>query len=703
MWKFSPAVMLAAAILCSAAAPRIVAAQTTNPTADPPVATTAPTGEPAANIAPAEAPRLEPPATTPPATIRPAKSPSVTTPPTPKLLAPEGRRPSTGAAVDTTDEPRESWQPELSGATLGWFAAIVILTLTFRLHPRLSLRNLDAVVLAILAIAMSMRADNTPLGISPNSWTLQQLSFAVLGLGAAYFALRGAALLFTRTIPRLEPSLAPSAMFVLLIAGLAICVQQIATAPLSQGSRDALIGGIVLNETGKLPYGDAAPNDANGPLVYLAHAGALRVLPLEFDTPDTDAVRANWSNREQWLSADWSQSTRGSAARLANAVVFVLFLLGVYAVSTRLHSPAFGLQAVILLCVFPGVIECLARPEIMMPAMLLTWAAYAALLSGFASFLAMILVIFAGLSWGWGFLAVPVLLLHFFRRGALSALGAILGAGGGIALAVYALLALVQPSLPRADGLLALEGVHATHAAVRSADGDIVIGTSNASTTPSTSIRGLIWRFVAAQDTTIVPAPIENVHVNGDVTPGQVHFSRLSASGEAREQLTRIYRQQVAIVGGSASTWAVIRTFGEALWHRPTPQAAAVPSAWTLWFGPETPTTRERICCLFPLLSIILVLGLGLLLVVRDRTRPHHLIGALLFITAIAWLAHRSGVGADSIWIMPFVLALWAINAESIGGTIRREPSPALNPNPRPKAPLPPIKMGPTPRITVET
>ena len=55
-------------------------------------------------------------------------------------------------------------------------------------------------------------------------------------------------------------------------------------------------------------------------------------------------------------------------------------------------------------CVFPGSLECLPRPEIMLPSFLLTWTIVFALLPFVGGALATLCLVLAGVAWPWAWL-----------------------------------------------------------------------------------------------------------------------------------------------------------------------------------------------------------------------------------------------------------------------------------------------------------
>ena len=260
--------------------------------------------------------------------------------------------------------------PPLDGAALTWFAIIVILALSIQLKPLWCQRNLDALVLAGTCLLLAMRADlaSVSLGSWDSGHTGQWWSYLLLSVAAGYWLLRGFCCLTSKTIRRYECNVSESALLILVLAGLAIGVGQLATAPLSVGSRDGIVGGLCVAETGKLPYGNVAGHGSGSPLLYLVHAGAVELRPPQTGWTDDDVlVPLEWEERDTWLVGQWWRVGDFAAARIVNAVVFVLFLLALHTIGRRLHSVGLGLTMVTIFCVLPATAECIPRPEIMLP------------------------------------------------------------------------------------------------------------------------------------------------------------------------------------------------------------------------------------------------------------------------------------------------------------------------------------------------
>lgn len=560
--------------------------------------------------------------------------------------------------------------PDLSLPTLAWFGAIVVLALTLRSRPALSVRNIDGIVLAATCALLAFR----PLSGTDPADSAAWWAALLLALAALYWLLRGFGLLLTRAGPVAVELVPRSVLAVFLLAGLALCVHRLVTTPLSEVAETGVLGGEIVAETGRLPYGNPPAADYQSPLVYLLHAGVIRALPAGGDTAGTLV----------------------HAARLSGAVLLALMVLGLLIVGRRLHSPAAGLLMVTLFCVSPGALESLSRPDSLIPAVLLVWTLVFALLPVFGGLLATACLVLAGVAWPWAWLGLPVLLAYFLRRG-WAALGSLLGLAGGVALLVFGLLQLVQPALPRETGALATAGLRPTYAARQADDGTVLIDRRDVEgeEVPSSAFSRRLWRALITNDATLVRSPraVDGVRIDfgNDVDAQQITYWRVSPAPRAAPALQATYREALAQAPAQQRLLANARTVLEATWlaeQRPAPPAR---STWDLWGTAPGDWARR----LVKLAVVLLVLWLAVAVLLGRRNRPRHLVGGLLVVAAATLLASAPGPANNLVWLLAAVLPLWALRPDA--------PS-ALVPQAVAAVPAEPAVLlgAPEPRVTVE-
>jgi hypothetical protein len=591
--------------------------------------------------------------------------------------------------------------PNLEWPTLCWFAAVVLLALTIHLRPLTTLRNLDSLVLAGTCLLLGLRdtAGSPPRG----AYTWHAWAYAGLTVVAIYWLVRGIGLLLS-TRAGLHADLASSGTrLVLLIVALVLCIQRIATAPLSAGSRDGIVGGLCTAASGKLPYGDAPEFASRSPLMYLLHAGAVRAIPPTLRPADEGVGRPmTWENRAWWLAEPWTTTADLTAARLVNAVLFILLLIGLGVIGTRWQTPGSAWTVLAIFCIFPGTLECLAHPDLMLPAVLFTWTLALALLPGIGGLLATLCLVLAGVAWPWAWLGLPVLLAHFWRRG-WQALGSTVGLLAGAAACVFGLGWLVRPALPRADGALALAGLRPSYTA-RLADHDtLVIDRRSAATQESavSPLTGQLWRFLVESES----APLKSagqgagalkVNWPNGTDEGTVLYRDVYVAPAALPVLQPPYRDAVAQMPDGTRLLVAARTVLEATWMPAHAEPPAVVGAWQLWGGPAPMSSRwVLIRRIVKAVVLVLVLWTALAVFVGRRVQPRHLLATLLIIASGTLLASTSGAATNWVWLLPLVTALWAVHEPVL-------PAPARPAPPRSMPPPPPPIEAP-PRITIET
>jgi len=634
-------------------------------------------------LAASSAPQENPPATTASAT-RPASAPTVTG----LRHVGAGDAPVIGPPAwwERLYVPRGFW-PDLAWPTLAWFGAAAILALMLRLKPLLSLRNLDALVLTATCLLLALRAVGTT-GASAKE-AAPQLAYVGLTVTAGYWLLRGVWLVLAKQTPRGQTPVAGGPLCVLLLAGLALCIHQVAAGPISPGARDGIVGGVFMAEKGKLPYGDALGHDSRSPLLYLLHAGAVKVVEPCTTVGQPEVVRPmTWADRSEWLQGNWWEQADLAPARLVYALLFIGTLAGIYVIGRRLHSVAMSWTLAAVFCVFPGTLECLPRPEIMLPAMLLTWTIALALLPA-GSLLATLCLVLAGLAWPWAWLGLPVLVAYFARRG-WQAAGSVVGLLSGVAACVMGIATLVQPALPRADGALAMAGMTPSFEARPGDDGTIVVKRWQPVAADRPWSRWL-WRVLVESESLTV-RPTGTIDWPNGVEAGEKLFRALQATGDALPPLQADYRRAVRELSPVRQGVVALRTLLETTWVPAQAPPTTTAGAWELWGGPPPMDWRWVLARRIVKGAIgLLMIWATLAIFIGRRNQPRHLVGALLAVSSGVLLASESGAVTNLVWLLPAVLALWAVDETP------QEPAPLA-----PTVEDAPLEPEPPPRITAE-
>ena len=380
-----------------------------------------------------------------------------------------------------------------------------------------------------------------------------------------------------------------------------------------------------------------------------------------------------------------------TAVRLANALLLVLLLSALAGIGHRMHSVALGQMLVVVACIFPGVLECLARPEIMLPTVLLAWSIAFVTVPGVGGLLSVLALVLAGLAWPWAWLALPVMLAYFFRRG-WQALGATIGLVGGAAAAVVGITALVAPALPRADGALREAGMTPPYAARLSDDGTPVIEHRRPSETIEPMfIKKRIWRPLLNRDELRLDSASMQPALPNGVDARAVRYRDVVATGEAREVLQDDYRAALAQEPQVARMCASLRTVLEATWKPEVKPTAPVVGVWDLWAAEQPGGQWTLIRRVAKIVVGLLALLVALVLIRGQRPQVHQLIGGLLVVCAATLVISMPGAATNWVWLMPAALAALAANSGAPAAKLETRASER-----------PPLDLGPAPRITVE-
>jgi hypothetical protein len=573
---------------------------------------------------------------------------------------------------------------------MAWFAAVVILALSVRPRQFFTVRTLDAIVLAGICLLMLYRGDVVSKcgGTTAQWWAYFGLTIAV-----CYWVVRGFMLVLqTQAIP-LAGKLPAGSTLVLFLAAFALCLHQIATAPLSESSRDGLVGGLYVVDTGQLPYGEDPLVTRHSPVMALLHAGACRLTPPAL--PDRSSERMipmAWSNRADWETESWADDADVTAARLVNGTLFLLLLAGVLTVGQRLFSAECGLEMAALLCAFPGTLECINDPSVLAPAALIAIATALTLLPRFGGLLGTFAFVFAGIAWPWAWLGVPIALAYAFRRG-LQALGGIVGFAAGVAVVGVGINGLVQPTLPRPFGALRVAGQPAPYAASLDDTQQLVIErrTAQAEATDDRAATGFLWRALLAADTAAIRVSGETdvtlpTSLPADLAEQRILFRELSVRHDAQNRVQEEYRQAVARLPAPAQCAVRLRTAVEAVWLPVAARATVSPTPWALWSKGEDDVASRWITIrrAAKVVAVLLSLAAALAVFLHPRPRARQVAGALLATVAAVMLAASHGAAAHLILLAPVALMAWAAYDRD---TLTRAPElqvePPAEPEPR--------------------
>ncbi|TWT42387.1 hypothetical protein RAS1_35180 [Phycisphaerae bacterium RAS1] len=635
----------------------------------------APAATAPASAAAKPAPHAEPPPAAPATAQPPANLPAADPPlglPASPPVSPEGRRDGSLLAFN------------LDGPAATWLAAIAALVLLLRTSPWRTIRNLDALVLAGMCLLIPLR-DNTVTGpVEGQVW--QPWAYLLLSIACAYWMLRGFSLLRSRFVEPHECNVAAGGMLVLVLVGLVFGFQRIATAPVSAASEDGVIGGLTLLDTGKLPYGEIEGADGRAPLLYAVHAGALRVFP-----------NAPQQARSVTATPDWAYEDE-RPIRGVNGLLFVLEFIGLYLLGRRLHSAAIGLTVATLFCLFPAAAETFARPDVMLPAVLSTWALLFATMGRLGPLMAAATAVTAGGCWPTAWLLIPVLMGSALRRGWHTVgcvTGLLLGAAGQLAMVYY----LVQPSLPRADAAMNAAGFAPTFAA-RSSDRSLVtLDRLDTAAAPPATMLSRLWRGLFDAEMVSVgdrDGAAPGVVVPNGVDAGSIPFRQIRAAADARRLLNAAYRDALRELPPAGRLRVNLRTMLEQLvWPIAASEPARQPP-WSAWRN--SAANYDKYLDYGPLaLGVLsaLVTCLATLMLATGRGTSRELVGGAIAVACLGALATQAGVADHWAWLLPIILGALAAH----GGVAD---APAAGTTSASSVPLPPISRPGPPRITVE-
>ncbi len=583
--------------------------------------------------------------------------------------------------------------PAFDSATLVWLGLVVLLVLLVQ-KRLLGGRNIDLFVLAVTILLLAWRHTQATWMFDRTGHSVAWWSNVLLTAAGVYWLLRGLCLLTSSKLAAFEINLNGRALAVVVVAGLLIAGHLITHAPLSAGARDGLTGGICFDATGKLPYGDAPGYEARSPLLYMLFGTAVKAVPPTYQPQHSDVAMA-WEDKDTWLKeSSWDQ-VDPRPVWLVNGLLLVLLVLAVWIIGTRLHSRPMAAVLIGALCFFPGAAECFARPEVMLPTVLVAWALALSLLPA-GALLAMILLALAGAAWPWAWLLILPALGYHLRRG-WAGLGALVGLAAGVVLVVAGAAAYVNPTLPRAAGAWADPASAPPYVARTRDDGTIVIEPNpdrDAAAAPTP--KGRFWNFLLARDNVTLADTTLPLALPNGVDAATVRYREILPLDEAtRDVLRADYREAAARRRPVERAWVAVRSLVEETWKPQIARELPEPSSWECWAttcpqGGERWTLIRRIA---KLVALLLSLVTGFLLIRGRKPEPYHLVGATLAMLAITLVVSYNGAITNWVWVMPGLLA---------GYAARGAASAAAAPTATPAPPPVPDPLEPAPRITVE-
>lgn len=613
-------------------------------------------------------------------------------------------------AIETVQVP-PTLQPDFTTATATWLAVAVIFLALFRLRPLASGRNLDALVLAAIAVLLPLRPTNLGASWAEGGWVVLALTLA-----AGYWVLRGAYLLTRTTTPVYVSNLTGSASLVLVIVGIMLVSRELTTHPLPDAAEAGVVGAYELTAQdglGALPYGRLPTFDQHPPLVYLAHVPSLALVGV-YPPP---AVEGDGSASQVDLAIyqAFGESARDSlslaeqqhrdaiiarAAVLTNALLAVLFFLGLFTAGARLHSVQVGATLTAVAAVFPGVQACLAQPEIMVPAVLIAWAAALLTCGALGALLSLFVLLLAGLAWSWAWLGVPILLAYCWRR-RWAGLTATLGAVLGFAATAVLVFVLVAPSVPQADGALAAAGVMPRYQATLTNEGQLKVEPLDALIEPPASFppRRWYWQHLLSYDDVTLEGFGGQLIMPNGMSPSDIRYAEITARGRARQTLSVKYAGAMAEEDLLTRFAARKRTLLESTWLAPPAEPESVAGAWSYWATQPAPLglSWDWIRRGVKIAVVLAAFLAAFLIYTRPAVAAPQLAGGLLLFGGLALLASWAGAVTGWVWLLPgIVVTLAAFRTPVPGGAAGAPAQPAPQ-----HSSYPPAATGPAPRISV--
>lgn len=566
--------------------------------------------------------------------------------------------------------------PEFSAMGVAWIAAAIVLALLVQARPLLSLRNLDALVLALLCLTFPLRTLGA-VGVAGDAsgHSVQFYSYLALSLFAAYWLLRGIGMVFARRVTPRTAGGSAAGLSILAIAAFALGLNALFTQPVSTASRYAIAGGMYFRDTGKLPYGELLGHDTESPLNYLLHAGATKLAP-----PVHDAVALTWSNRDSWLTPEQLADIDLTAGRIVNGVLFVLLFVGVACLGKRLHSVSMGKTVAALACALPLTQASLTDTSIMLPAVLLAWGLATTTIPGVGLLLGTFLIVMAGFAWPWAWLVLLPLLAYASRRG-WQAFGAVIGALGGSAACAAITYAFVAPALPRPDRAIAAVGARPQYTATLSGNQLIIEKwpeSQPATASDANAAKKWLWNRLLDADTASMRGMDQTLTLPAGVDPSAVWYRDISASPAALPKIQPLYQEAVNTLPDGQRLLISIRTLLESVWLAPEHHSSALPPVWDVWFGggsgPDSTATITLVRRIAKGAVGFIAVVLAVMLLRRENPTNQALLGAVLATTVGIALCSSNGAVSDAVWWIPALLGAIAAGGEPAASPLFSRP-----------------------------
>lgn len=562
--------------------------------------------------------------------------------------------------------------PRLETTHLTWLAILGILALTLRFDPRAWARSVDGIFLVCTALWLPLRM-LPDAALAPDGQPWRTWAAALLMLVTIYWVIRGLLLVAGRAPARADASGGATTVF--LVAAVALTAHALQARPLAPSARDALEGGLYAFDHRCMPYGDVPRHDSRSPLVYLAAAGwnslsPYEALPSRMAPSDESSV----GHRIE-IGADTPVGYSDRSLRRLNLLLTAAVVGGLLVIGTRLHSGPMALVLVVIYLLFPGTLEGLGDPSLLIATALVTWSVAFALVPWVGGFLSAFTLVLAGLAWPWAWLAIPAQQAYFLRRG-WGLIGAALGLLLGLGTIGFVVSETIRPTLPRTDGVL-----QAAHRTPRfSADlvenGAVlrIVAAPAPASAPYHLLKSAADWLIEQEDTTLAAAVSRTgtyrIELPPTIAPESVRFRDISAADqEAREILQAEYRYDLQRSSDQKQFIAKVRSLLDATWRVPADPHAADVSTWDAAARLVSGSSGETVDWLRRSMKILAGVAAGLLAVVilaRRSVNANTLIGAVTAVLTLAYLASAQSAAANWTWILPILLAAHAASALAV-------------------------------------